>query len=72
MQIIKFTYRLWPDWIKSITARVPDPRIKVRSLYTMEQAIFSGLMVFILRYRSLRSFCLENKNNPFSMKNFHK
>ena len=38
----------------------------------MEQAIFSGLMVFILRYRSLRSFCLENKNNPFTMKNFDK
>lgn len=72
MQIIKFTYRLWPGWMRSITARVPDPRIEAKRSYTMEQAIFSGLMIFILRYRSLHSFCLENKNNPFTLKNFGK
>lgn len=36
----------------------------------MEQVIFSGLMMFILRYRSLRSFCIENKGNPSTIKNF--
>jgi hypothetical protein len=29
-------------------------------------------MIFILRFRSIRSFSLENKNNPNSLKNFQK
>lgn len=73
MRIIKFIYRLWPGRIRSITARAPVPRIKAKCVYTMEQAIFSGLCpIFALRYRSLRSFYLENKNNPITMKNFDK
>ncbi len=32
--------------------------------------MFCGLMVFMLRYRSLRSFSLENKGNPLTVKNF--
>lgn len=32
--------------------------------------MFSGLMMFVLRYRSLRSFCLENKSNAKTMQNF--
>lgn len=38
----------------------------------MEQVFFCGLMVFLLRYRSLRSFCLENRGNDYSLGNFQK
>lgn len=70
MQILKFTYRLWPNWIRSISNRVVDPRIKGKCSYSMEQVVFCGLMMFALRYRSLRSYCLENKGNPLTIKNF--
>lgn len=63
---------MWPGWVRSITARVPDPRIKAKCFYSMEQAIFSGMMIFFLRHRSLRAFCIENKDNAFAMKNFDK
>ncbi len=70
MLILKFTRRLWPKWIQNISSRVQDPRIQSRCNYSMEQVVFSGLMMFILRYRSLRSYCLENKENPNTMANF--
>jgi hypothetical protein len=38
----------------------------------MEQMVFCGLMVFILRYRSLRSFIYENRDNDFALKNFQR
>lgn len=49
MQILKFTYRLWPNWIKSISNRVKDPRVKDKC-----------------------SYCLENKGNPLTIKNFER
>lgn len=72
MQLLKFTYRLWPDWVQRISARIPDPRVKAKCTYSMEQIFFSGLMVFVLRYRSLRSFCLENRGNERALKNFRR
>jgi hypothetical protein len=69
---MRFVYRLWPNWIRSITTRVPDSRIKAKSIFTLEQVLFSGVMMFILRFRSLRSFSLENKNNPNSLINFQR
>jgi hypothetical protein len=72
MQILKFIYRMWPNWVQSITSRFPDPRIKAKCTFSMEQIIFSGLMVFLLRYRSLRAFHFEHKDNPTSLKNFQK
>lgn len=69
---MKFADRLFPNWIRSVTARVPDPRIKNKCSYTIEQVIFSGLMMFILRYRSLRSYCMENRGNPFTIKNYQR
>lgn len=36
----------------------------------MEQIVFSGLMMFVMRYRSLRSYTLENKDNPLTIKNY--
>jgi hypothetical protein len=38
----------------------------------MEQVVFSGLMMFVMRYRSLRSYTIENKGNPFAIKNFQR
>lgn len=38
----------------------------------MEQVIFCGLLMFVMRYRSLRSYTLENRNNPFAIKNFQR
>lgn len=72
MQIMKFTYHLFPNWIRSITHRVPDHRIQAKCSYSMEQVVFSGLMMFIMRYRSLRSYSIENKGNPFAIKNFQR
>ncbi len=72
MQIIKFTYRLFPNWIRSITQRVSDPRIQKKCKYSKEQIIFSGLMMFVMRYRSLRSYTIENKDNPFTIRNFQR
>lgn len=72
MQILKFNFRVFPNWIRSITKHVPDPRIEGRCDYTIEQVIFCTLMLFILRYRSLRSYCLENRNNDFTIKNFQR
>ncbi len=69
---MKFTYAMWPNWIRSITSRVSDPRIKAKCTFTMEQMMFSGLMVFLLRFRSLRAFHLENKGNHCSIKNFQR
>ena len=37
-----------------------------------QQVVFSGLMLFIMRYRSLRSYCLENENNPYAILNFQR
>ena len=72
MTIFKFAYRMWPNLIRAITNNIQEHRVKGRCSYTIEQAVFCGLMVFVLRYRSLRSFCFENKNNPRSLKNFQK
>ena len=72
MQIMKFTYRLFPNWIRSITDRVPDPRMKSKCIYSIEQVMFSGLMMFVMRYRSLRSYCLENRDNPYTIKNYQR
>ncbi len=72
MQIMKFTYHLFPGWVRSITHRVPDPRMKNKCSYSIEQVVFSGLMMFIMRYRSLRSYSIENKSNPFTIKNFQR
>ena len=36
----------------------------------MEQVVFCSLMMFVLRYRSLRSYCLENRGNPSVIQNF--
>ncbi len=36
----------------------------------MEEIFFCGLMVFLLRHRSLRSFCKENRDNQYTVKNF--
>lgn len=69
MKILKFTSRLFPSWISEISADIPDPRIPSRCLYSMEQVFFSGLLVFLLRYRSLHSFCQEHRGNSFSIKN---
>lgn len=72
MQILKFTKRLWPNWLESITKHVADPRIQSRCIYSIEEILFSGLMIFLLRYRSLRSFCLEHRNNEISINNFQR
>ncbi len=63
MTIFKISCSMWPNLIRAITNNIHEHRIKERCSYTMEQAVFFGLMVFVLRYRSLRSFCFENKNN---------
>ena len=70
MQIVKFTYRLFPGWVRWITQQVPDPRTKAKCDYSMEQVFFCGLMLFVLRYRSLRSFCLENKITTLHLETF--
>lgn len=70
MKVLKFTYRLFPNWIRNITKCVPDSRVKAKCDYSMEQVVFCGLMIFLLRYRSLRSFFMENRDNPRSLKNF--
>ena len=41
-----------------------------RCHYSLEQVIFCGLMLFILRHRSLRSFVLETRSNAIAIKNF--
>ena len=69
---MKFTYKLFPDWLRNVTTHVQDPRIAKKCQYSMEQIFCCGLMVFLLRHRSLRSFCLENKNNPYSVKNLNR
>jgi len=72
LKIMKFTYKLFPDWLRNVTTHVQDPRIAKKCQYSMEQIFCCGLMVFLLRHRSLRSFCLENKNNPYSVKNLNR
>jgi hypothetical protein len=72
LKIMKFTYKLFPDWLRNITMHVQDPRIAKKCLYSMEQIFCCGLMVFLLRHRSLRSFCLENKDNPLTVKNLNR
>lgn len=67
---MKFTYKLFPDWLRNATKHAQDPRIAKKCQYSMEQIFCCGLMVFLLRHRSLRSFCLENKGNPYTLKNF--
>lgn len=69
MKILNFTAKVFPGWINQISQNIPDPRIKSRCTYSIEQVFFSGLMIFLLRYRSLRSFCLEHRGNPNSIKN---
>ena len=58
---MKFTYKLFLGWLRTTTKYIQDTRIAKKCQYSMEQVICSGLMVFQLRHRSLRSFCLENK-----------
>jgi hypothetical protein len=69
---MKFTYKLFPDWLRNLTMHVQDPRIAKKCQYSMEQIFCCGLMVFLLRHRSLRSFCLENKDNPYTVKNLNR
>jgi hypothetical protein len=69
---MKFTYKLFPDWLRNLTTHVQDPRIAKKCQYSMEQIFYCGLMVFLLRHRSLRSFYLENKNNPYTVKNLNR
>lgn len=71
MKIMKFTYKLFPDWMRNTTKHIQDPRIAKKCQFSMEQVFSCGLMVFLLRHRSLRSFCLENKNNANSLKNLN-
>lgn len=67
---MKFTYKLFPEWLRNTTKHIQDPRIAKKCQYSMEQIFCCGLMVFLLRHRLLRSFCLENRDNPYTLKNF--
>lgn len=69
---MKFTYRMFPDWLRQVSRHIPDPRIKAKCLYSMEQVFFSGLLMFILRSRSLRAFTKENRGNETALKNLNR
>jgi len=70
MQILKFTYKILPSWIQWISQLVPDKRIEAMCTYSIEQVFFCALMVPLLRFRSLRSFCIENRDNAATIFNF--
>ncbi len=73
IQILKFTYKLFPDWVQWL-GLVPNHRVQKDKTgscrYSLEQVIFCGLMLFILRHRSLRSFVLETRGNSVALRNF--
>ncbi len=69
---MKFTYKVFPDWLRNTNMHVQDPRIAKKCQYSVEQIFCCGLMVFLLRHRSLRSFYLENKDNPYTIKNLNR
>lgn len=71
MQIMKLSYRLFPefrDWLSGL----PDSRIKAKCWYSMGQIAFCTLMMFLTRQRSLRAFCLENRDSEWTLRNFQK
>lgn len=69
MKIMKFIYKLFLGWLRNVTLHIKDPRIAKKCEYSMEQIFYCGLMVFLPRHRSLRSFCLENINHTNTIKN---
>lgn len=69
MKILKFTSQLLPNWLSELD-QVPDGRLQSRCKYSMKETLFSGIMMFLLRYRSLRSFTLEHRGNELSLDNF--
>ncbi len=71
MRIMKFTYHLFPQ-IRSWIEVLPDSRITSRCTYRMDQVVFCVLMMFMMRYRSLRSFCKEHGNSEWTLFNFQK
>jgi len=71
MQILKFTGKLFPDWVRWLSS-IPDYRVQKRCRFSLEQVLFCGLMLFILRHRSLRAFVLETRGSPKAIENFGK
>ncbi|MBK7961561.1 MAG: hypothetical protein IPK04_10420 [Bdellovibrionales bacterium] len=69
MKILKFTSQLLPNWLSELD-QVPDGRLQSHCKYSMKETLFSGIMMFLLRYRSLRSFTLEHRGNELSLDNF--
>lgn len=53
-------------WLREI----PDHRVQKRCVYSLEQVVFCGLMLFVLRHRSLRAFVYETQNQKAVVKNF--
>lgn len=69
MQILKWTYKVFPDWVQWLS-EVPDHRVKNRCQYQIEHILFLGILLFITRSRSLRSFVIDHKSSLESLKNF--
>jgi hypothetical protein len=71
MQIMKLTYRLFPEF-RGWLCGLPDSRLQTRCLYSMGQVTFCTLMMFLTRQRSLRAFCMENRDSEWALHNFQK
>jgi len=68
---MKLTYRLFPEF-SSWLSKVPDSRIQASCLYSIGQVAFCTLMMSLTRQRSLRSFCMENRDSEWTLHNFQK
>jgi hypothetical protein len=71
MQIMKLTCRLFPEF-RSWLSRIPDSRIQASCLYSIGQVAFCRLIMSLTRQRSLRSFCMENRDSEWPLHNFQK
>jgi len=71
MQIMKMTHRIFPEF-RAWLSQLPDSRLKQKCLYSVGQVAFCALMMFLTRQRSLRSFCLENRDSEWTLHNFQK
>lgn len=71
MQIMKLTYRLFPEF-RSWLSNLPDSRIQRKCSYSMGQVTFCTLMMYLTRQRSLNAFCAENRDSEWTRCNFQK
>lgn len=67
----KLIYKMFPQWVQWIYQCVPEKRRRASCHYPLGEVVLLGLCMFLFRYRSLRSFVREFRDNSVAISNLN-